>query len=337
MIFKNAELYNIGGLIPAEGGGYHMIRMSEDARKSMVGTNSQSVSLCPAGAEIRFVINSGSAKITIRSNGIRKMVVCYGAIHRGSDPAKDYYGTENTVIEIAPCPEPEKLAKLHEICGYNYSSNLIRLLPEGFGHDIIVDIEGDIRPPRPDEVPEKRFIMYGSSITHGCFSITQNNTYVYQIARKLGYDAYNFGFGGACLLEKELCDYIAEQGTEINDRTWDFAILELGINTVGGMEEAEFIKRANHLFDIMAEKNPDKKLFVTDCYPHYGDLTDGGKTEARRKALQKVIEGRKNVIFTPGNQLLTNFSGLSVDGIHPNVDGVTEIANNWYNVIKKHI
>lgn len=337
MLFKNAELFNIGGLIPADGGGYHMIRMPADVRAAMPEGNSQSVSLCPAGAEIRFVINSGTAKITIRSNGIRKMEVCYGAIHRGADPTKDFYGTENTVIEVAPSPEPEKLAKLHELCGYKYSPRLIRLLPEGFGHDIIVDIEGDIRPPRPEEVPEKRFIMYGSSITHGCFSMTQNNTYVYQLARKLGYDGYNFGFGGACLLEKEVCDYLAEQGTERNDRTWDFAILEPCINTVYGMDEEEYTRRATHLFDVLAEKNPDKLLFVTDCYPHYGELTDDGKTEARRKALHRIIEGRRNIVFTPGDQLLTSFSGLSADGIHPNVDGVAEIADNWYKVIKKYV
>ena len=337
MLFKNAELFNIGGLIPADGGGYHMIRMPADVRAAMPEGNSQSVSLCPAGAEIRFVINSGTAKIIIRSNGIRKMEVCYGAIHRGADPTKDFYGTENTVIEVAPSSEPEKLAKLHELCGYKYSPRLIRLLPEGFGHDIIVDIEGDIRPPRPEEVPEKRFIMYGSSITHGCFSMTQNNTYVYQLARKLGYDGYNFGFGGACLLEKEVCDYLSENGTERNERKWDFAIMELGINTNELMDHAEFGKRAKYLLDVMREKNPRAKFFVTDIYPHLGELSDNGLTEGRRLALRRELDGRDNIVFVPGNELLNGFSGMSADGIHPSVDGVREIADNWYRVIKDNI
>lgn len=336
MIFKNVELFNIGALIPAEGGGYHMARVPADVRAAM-SKNGQGPAICPAGGEIRFVINSGTAKIKLKSNNHRKLVVNYGGCHRGADPTVDFYGPEETLVEIAPPSCIESVRKLTELCGYSYSPNVIRLMLDPFGHDVIVDVEGDIRPPHLDEVPSKRFIMYGSSITHGCFAMAQNNSYVYQLARRLGYDAYNLGFGGSCMLEKEVCDYIAEQGTERNSRTWDFAVMELGINTLSEMDDAEFSRRASYLLNVMTEKNPAKKLFVTDCYFHLGELCDNGKTEARREALRRCIAGRENVIFTSGTELFSDPHGLSADGVHPNVDGVSEIADSWFNVIKPYV
>ena len=336
MIYKNFELYNVGELIPAEGGGYHMSRMSAAARDAM-SESGKDTALCPAGVEIRFVLNSGTAKIKLRSNNQRKLMVCYGAMHRGANPDIDYYGKDETVVEIGPFADQKKLHKLTELCGYEYSADVIRVILEPFGQDVLVDLEGDVRPPRPDEVPQKRFMMYGSSITHGSFAMTHNNSYVYQLARHLGYDGYNLGFGGSCLLEKEVCDYLAEQGSAVNDRTWDFAIFELGVNTLSRMDHEEFASRAKYLFDVMAEKNPDKKLFVTDIYFHLDELSDNGFTETRRMMLRRELEGRKNIVFIPGRELLTGARGLSPDGIHPNIDGVREIADNWYKLIKANI
>ncbi len=338
MIFKNAELYNVGDLLPEEDGGYRICRVRSDVRDHM-SEGGKNLSIAATGVEIRFVINSGTVKITLRSNIKRRLLVMYGALHGGMDAVAHSYGTENTTLEISPCSDIPTLTQLTDMCGYGYSPNVVRLLPESASRDVIVDIEGDIRPPRPDEVPSKRFMVYGSSITHGFYSLMQTNTYVYQLGRKLGYDPYNLGFAGSCALEKEVADYISENGTERNERSWDFAVLELGINTLTNvkMDDEEFGRRAKYLLDVMTEKNPGKKLFVTDIYPHLGELSDNGATESRRQALRRQVEGRDNVIFVPGKEILTSFEGLSYDGIHPNVDGMAEIANNWYKVIKANI
>ena len=336
MIFKNVELFNIGALIPQDGGGYLMARVPADVRETMIG-HGLVTAYNPAGGEIRFVLNSGTAKITLRSNATRNIIVCYGALHQSVIPKRDVYGTENTTIEIAPFIEKEKTEVLHKLCGYNYSPNVIRLLLDPFGHDVIVDVEGDMRPPRPDEVPEKRFLMYGSSITHGCFSLSANTGYVSRLSRMLGYDAYNFGFGSSCLLEPALCDYIAEQGTERNERTWDFAMMELGINTLIRISHEEFASRAKYLLDTMQEKNPDKKLFVTDIYYHTDELFDNGKTEAHRDALRRQLEGRKNIIYTPAKEILGDPRMLCADGVHPSVDAMAEVAKKWYEIIKANI
>ena len=336
MIFKNIELFNVGALIPAEGGGYHISRIPQDVREHMT-PHGQEVALCPAGVEIRFVINSGTAKIKLRSNNKRKFIVYYGALNRGADPNVDYYGPDETTVEIVSNPCADKCAALTKMCGYSFDPNVVRILLDPFGHDIIVDVEGDVRPPLPEETPEKRFIMYGSSITHGCFAMAQNNTYVYQISRKLGYDVYNFGFGGSCMLEKEVCDYLSENGTEKNDRKWDFAVMELGINTLTAMDHKEFARRAKYLLDVMRDKNPTTKFFVTDIYPHLGEIDDNGVTKERRNALRRQLDGRDNIIFVPGSEILTDWSGLCTDGVHPNVEGIREIADNWYKIIKANI
>jgi len=336
MIFKNVELYNVGGLIPAEGGGYHMSRVPQQVREHMTD-HGKEVALCPAGVEIRFVINSGTARIKLRSNNKRKLIVYYGALNRSADPNTDFYGPEETTVEIVQNPVGDKCEALTKMCGYSFDPSVVRLLLDPFGHDIIVDVEGDIRPPYPNETPQKRFIMYGSSITHGCFALTQNNTYVYQISRKLNCDVYNFGFGGSCMLEKEVCDYLAENGTENNDRRWDFAVMELGINTFTMMDHDEFGRRAKYLLDVMRDKNPTARFFVTDIYPHLGEINDNGANNERRMALRRQLDGRDNIIFVPGNELLTDWSGLCTDGIHPNIEGIREIADNWYKVISENL
>lgn len=61
----------------------------------------------------------------------------------------------------------------------------------GFGH----------RPPLPDELPEKRWLAYGSSITNGAFPGLHHNSYIYHAARIAGLDVLNHGISGSCLCD----------------------------------------------------------------------------------------------------------------------------------------
>ncbi|MBE6611273.1 MAG: hypothetical protein E7632_02170 [Ruminococcaceae bacterium] len=336
MLFKNFELYNVAELVPHEDGiGWRMSRVPKNVRDAM---NGSMMPFNTAGCEFRFVINSGTAKITLRmasEKAISDAILYYGGVQSGWQTLTHHIRGEDTVIELAPPANAEQVAKINEASGYPYSPNVIRLLLDSAGV-ILVDAEGDVRPPREDEVPAKRFLMYGSSITHGSLACALNNTYLSKISRRLNCDMYSFGFAGSCRLEKEMCDYIAEQGNEINPRTWDFAVMELGINALN-LECDEFERRVRYLLSRVTEKNPDKKLFVIDIYYYYSDLMGDPKPDIFREIVKRCASEYPQILHIPGKELLTSIRGISSDNVHPNIDGVQEITDKLGAILEANI
>jgi hypothetical protein len=337
MIYKNFELYNIAELIKAEGGGFYMSRLPSYIRDKM-GRQGQNMAICTGGAEIRFVINSGKAEITLRYNNpgsATHALVYYGGVQAGYTTLKQVIFDSPTTLVIENPPDADKLKAISDASGYKYDTKVIRILLES-NQTVLIDCKGDVRPPRPEEVPANRFMMYGSSITHGSLACSQNLTYLSQISRRIGYDYYSYGFAGSCLLEHEVADYISEQGNEINPRTWDFAILELGINA-GSLSNEEFSERVDYLLNRMLEKNPGKKLFVIDIFYHSGDLFGSQKTNDMREIVRSACNARSGIVHIDGRSLLSSARGLSADFVHPNVDGVREIADKLGKIIEDYV
>lgn len=327
MIYKNFELYNVANLVPVDGG-MLMARVPENVRMAMA-EQGRRMATAACGCEIRFVINSGKAKLTLRTRDpgtSATAILYYGGVQAGWTTLYQKINDTDTVLEIAPPNEPEKLKLISDAAGYPYSTQVIRLLFDS-PQIVIVDLEGDVRPPLAEETPAKRFMMYGSSITHGSLACAPNNTYLHQIARRLGCDMYSMGFAGACRMEPEMCDYLSEQDNEINPRRWDFAVMELGINILG-IEPDDFEHRVMYLLTKMTTKNPDKKLFVIDIYYHSADLTNPEKSDLFREIVRRCAAKFPQARHIPGKSLLTSARGLSADFVHPNIDGVDEIARN---------
>ena len=69
-----------------------------------------------------------------------------------------------------------------------------------FGHDV--------RPPEPQEVPQKKWLAYGSSITFGGDVHLASNAYVLQAARRLKADVYNKAVAGSCFCDSAMIDSI---------------------------------------------------------------------------------------------------------------------------------
>lgn len=339
MLYNNFELYNVAELIPHKDGGFNMCRVPSSVRAIMPEFGQRQV--CnTAGCEFRFVLNSGKAEITLRLDtpgAHAEAILYFGGVQSGWQTLTHTIGNEPTTIVIENHPEFEKLKRISDAAGYAYDPRVIRLTFDS-NQLVLLDAKGDVRPPLESEVPKKRFMMYGSSITHGSLACAANQTYLAQIGRRLNADFYSYGFAGSCLLEREVCDYISEQGSEINPRSWDFAILELGINALW-LSCEEFAKRVDYLLERMLTKNPGKKLFVIDIYYHYGDLVDDGKTGLFREIVKKACEARMEahpeLMHINGLELLSGSRGLSGDYVHPNVDGVHEIGEKLGDILEK--
>lgn len=333
MLFKNAELFDIAEIAPAMDGrgGYDLYRVplavtqDEEVRaKGLPARNGP-------GTEIRFVIESGTAKITMRTSSADPkatpryaayLTPYYGGLQSGWQTAQLPYGREATVIEIA---EPKNLADLElltAVNGYPYSPRVVRLLlPNGLS--VLEDIEGDIRPPREDEVPAFKGLFYGSSITHGSLSLTAPFYYSANVARALRADIYNLGFAGSCRMEKAVADYVATR------RDCDFFFSELGINVLG-MDNAEFERRVRYYVNTCAKAHAGKYFVVTDVYYCSADLKGSRAAAEKREIVRRVCEESEcaNVVHIDGLELMGSSRFLSADVTHPNVDGVAEISRN---------
>jgi hypothetical protein len=177
-----------------------------------------------------------------------------------------------------------------------------------------------VRPPRPEEKPDRLWLAYGSSITAG--------GYVSIAAELIGVDHVNLAMGGACFLEPELADFIAGRGD------WDFATFELGVNVRDHFTPEEFKKRAEYLVNTTLEKNPGKPVTLITTYKNAQDFEETPSlTGERQRAFNAILReiaanGPPHLRLLEGHELFTDFSLCGIDLIHPSAAGHQQIARN---------
>jgi lysophospholipase L1-like esterase len=294
--------------------------------------------LNPGGAEIRFVINSGKAKVTLSSAEDTGTAMLF----HGTFVRRDFeytIGREPVTLEIS-APESDVGARFESLPDetadtLRYHPRVCRIVLR-HGNILLHDISGDIRPPEPSELPEKTMLAYGTSITHGAAASAFHLTYVAQTAWRLGTDLLNFGVGGACRAEAAFGDYLAQLDG------WDFATLALSVNMIGaGFTLEEFHDRTHYLIGKIAGENPSKPIFCISIYPYFGDwgaIQASAKAPSAefRRVLEEVVNelDMDNLHFIPGPEILTDISGLTVDMIHPGDLAMINMGENLASKIE---
>ena len=182
-----------------------------------------------------------------------------------------------------------------------------------FGHDV--------RPPEPQEVPQKKWLAYGSSITFGGDVHLASNAYVLQAARRLKADVYNKAVAGSCFCDSAMIDYLASL------HGWDVVTLELGINMLNRFTVEEFETRCRALSQALLKANPGKPVVLITAYPAHALFN--GQESSRRKYLdfeavlkkirQEDTSGCLHLI--EGKEILKDVQGLTADMTHPSDDG----------------
>jgi hypothetical protein len=241
-------------------------------------------------------------------------------------------------------------AVFREACGKiptnaGYSSDVWRVCMgrQGFYFHGIETFGRGVRPPKPPEVPRKTWLFYGSSITQGEGAFTYTDSFVFQTARALGVNALNLGLGGACLCEEAVADFI------IGRNDWDGAVFEIGVNMRQEVTEEnddshlqKCEKRLEYLLNGMAEKHPDKPVFLLTPCPNAMTYEPISTVKARfelafgdfiRASAVRIRHPR--LYLLEGGDLLTDFSTLTCDLVHPGPLGHTLIARNLTATIKK--
>jgi hypothetical protein len=326
MFWKNIEIHNAAELVDVDGG--VMPVRYPLAMKPFLNESAQNIMFNTAHTELRFVATGDKLpEITLSTTEPRQ---AYAVIFRGQFCQRNIISL-TTKPQVIKFQANENLSKLSSeyTSSMAFSPNVWRVVISE-QPIILHDVQGGCRPPQPDELPRRRYLTYGTSITHGASAMLPHLSYAAQAARRLDADLINLGLGGACHCEKEIADWIAGRDD------WDFATLSLSVNMTGKYTIEEFEDRVSYMVNKVAMSDLSRPVSCITLFPHFRDigvLRDGigpEKTDAMRQVLRDIVAAypHDNLILLEGPELLDDLSGLTEDLIHPSDYGMTLIAEH---------
>jgi lysophospholipase L1-like esterase len=351
MILDNLEFHNTVALETVSGGGLAIRRYPETVRNSLCQLG-RLVSQESAGCELRFVTEAPNFRLAVSSlpSGLapyelhnQDLFIFKGDFfhsHYRLEPGKiNHIMVTDIVGDVA-----NGFAALKpgvKDSGY-FKHQVWRVL---FGRYPAIfhalDTYGyPVRPPQADELPNRRILFYGSSITNGASPTLYHLSYIQQTARHLKADCLNQGLSGACLCQPEVADYLAERDD------WDMICLELGVNMRGAFTPEEFAERSRYLVKKITAANPDKPVFLITIFPNAESPQHAvGSSEMQNKqlAFDRILRdlipelNHKQLYLVEGSDVLTDYSGITKDLIHPGDYGHMEMGRNLAEIIRENV
>jgi len=331
------DFHNVGELCDRGGEDGLLIQRVPEAVRTELNEGAQRRMRHPAGAELRFVPDGpegldSTVEVTLsmvpggscEEGDVR---VFWGPV-QGREA--DTIGEEPTTIELSM---PDKLQRLDEsaVEDLAFDPRVCRVCLPGEhrgGYTLYHGIEGDVRAPDPAELPDRRYLAYGTSITEGEDSLGEHLPYVAQTARRLDADLVNLGSCGTAYCDAAMADHIAERDD------WDVATLSVSINMVGTFEPEEFRERAANLVETVASANPDRPVACITIFRNALDVVadhdEAELCERFREELRGVVaeSPQDNVYLLEGPELLPSIDGLTTDLVHPGDGAMVTMSEN---------
>jgi hypothetical protein len=340
MEWKNADLANVAELVPQEKGGYLLQRVPEQVRAELNPQAQNRVQQC-ANSEIRFVCEDLDGQVTLdlesASDGadLEQYTGNYPSMERvrmnKGERRELTFGYSNRLLEVLRNEEGD-------LPRAGFDPRVIRLRLRG--RWLLHDIRGSYRAPIfARETPSRRLLVYGTSISQGQAASGSHLAWAAVCARRLEKDLVNLGCGGSCFCEPAMADYIADEAQ------WNSAVLEISVNMLrGGFTTDQFRERVEYFLERISQRRR-QTVFCTSIFPFFGDLGPEYYWESMvadhpnefREILQQVIRklGRINLIYVPPHELLTDFTGLTHDLLHPADEGMVEMGLRFAEKIRE--
>ncbi|MCU4975304.1 GDSL-type esterase/lipase family protein [Halobacteria archaeon AArc-m2/3/4] len=349
------EFHNVGELRAEDEYDGALIQRVPETVRTGLNEGAQRRMRHPAGVELRFVPEGeGTVELTLSTvpdNGVDEGVVriFWGPFQGrrdfvpddpedvsslsgvGSRGRREEYlvGEEPVTLELSV---PERLTEIEPAVADDlaFHPQVCRVQLPGEHRGGFVqyhEIEGDVRPPRDDELPDRRYLAYGTSITEGESPLAEHLTYASQTARRLDADLLNLGSCGTAYCDPAMAEHIA--GEE-----WDVATLALSVNMVGTFSLEEFRSRAAAMVETVADAHPDDPIACITLYPHAsdvcGDEEAAERAEAFRDALREIVADspHENVHLLEGTDMLPSIAGLTPDLVHPGDNAMITMGEN---------
>ncbi|MBN2852998.1 MAG: hypothetical protein JXQ23_09730 [Clostridia bacterium] len=204
-----------------------------------------------------------------------------------------------------------------------------------------IDVSNEkVRPPVKNELPSKTFLAYGSSISFGATSGKESDlSYIQIAARKLKYQVLNKSMPGSCFCEKAVTDFI----TEINEA--DFYLYEIGGNMRNRYTVDEFKERFTYLMDETLRKQGNKPVFIIDVFwtlrniPFENQVVVNDIVDGYNQVMVQYIRNRpnENLILIDNKKIITDYSLMCADMIHPSPYGSIIMGENLYHEMSKYL
>ncbi|WP_455500315.1 SGNH/GDSL hydrolase family protein [Gemmiger sp.] len=325
MDYQNINFHNVEELEPTENGLLLRRVKAETRARISTGVNENRFA---TGVELRFTMPDGAVDLLLRAVPQAESAtahIYFGSFQGGWEYSSKNIGADTTRIHIAYPAKLDTLRRLTAEKHLPFAPEVVRVVlpyvPVAF-----VGVEGRTALPTADQLPQKTYLAYGSSITHGSLCLIQPDSYVFRTAQALGVDYLNLGFAGNALMEEEMAKYI------VSRKDWDFASVEMGINTAERVDEFPldvFEERIDRFTAVLAAD--PRPIFATSFFGYLDEDTD--RTRKMRKIVRRYAGER--LIFTDGLQLFDNPLYVSADGVHPDVRGQEQIARRWGCVMRE--
>ncbi|MFR5829851.1 MAG: SGNH/GDSL hydrolase family protein [Lachnospiraceae bacterium] len=325
MIFQNIDFHNVEE-IKQENNGYRLYRFPLEVAKKM-DEGADRVSCMSTGIELRFKIKGEAVDLWMRAEAAEEAQVAYiyyGSFQGGWYSSSKVIFKEKTKIHIERPKNEEVIRKISMEHKLPFNPEVVRVvLP--YGRCIFMGIDGEIESPDKSDYPEKTYLAYGSSITHGSLALAAPYTYPFQVAQKLSCDYLNLGMAGSARLEVSFAEYL------VSRKDWDFLSVEMGINMIKQHDETSFEKRVKEFLTIL--ETDHRPVFVTSIFGYQGELQT--RAQHFREIVQKYAS--EKFVFTDGLQLLNCPYYVSTDLTHPSLEGMRDIADKWSKIMRENL
>ena len=333
MIHLGIELHNVQAILERQGS-VTLSRVPEAVRQQLSDLG-QAAALNTCGVELRFNLDGDEACVILERQaeaGSQKTQGILEVYH--GDFAADYaqspqiVGIQPTEIWIRQAPNLERLIELASRFSQRFDPRLVRVILPYDAPIHLLEIRGQVSPPRTEQSPFRQYLAYGSSITHGGTAVRPSESYAMRLANDLGADLTNLGFAGSAHLEPALAHHIAAQH-------WEIATLELGINVIGLWTPERFQQTVRDFLRVLVDQCPERPIFCTDLFLCERDLRSDEEIRMFRAIVKAEIErlAHSRLHYCSGLELLTSAQGLTTDLVHPSAVGMEEIARRWAALI----
>lgn len=315
--------HNVTELPPAPGGGVQLAKFPTAAWTPIDSGLGDLMIRSANGCEIRFASKARRVRIYLRSlHSFADLVYLRGNQIAGYERIEA--GAIACLQIELPVLEPNRTAECRNHGGFSPQIYRIYGCSAPLAYHGVETMGGAIRPPTRDELPKRRWLAYGSSITMGASSF---HNYVNAAAQMLEADVLNLGMGGSCFIEKQIADFIAGRDD------WDFASFELGVNMLNPQaDNAVYEKKVNYLLDAVTARHSRKPIFLITIF-NTGSFHEREFSDWQRDALEKDAILRKaaarhpgQVTLLEGRKLVPDFRGFQTDLLHPEPFAATRMG-----------
>lgn len=210
-------------------------------------------------------------------------------------------------------------------------------------HGIGIEPGAVLNRPAPDTRP--RVMFHGDSITHGHGVTSPRETYVWQVAEKIGCVPLNYGFGGTAWADNVVAETIAAR------IDWDVLTIMLGANSLAGADStgrpenaAQYAEKYDAYVETIRAAAPNKPILCITPILNRLDLKrdgnqNGERPDAYRDGITRVVQRRRrsdaNLYLLNGLSMVDDPLFLLVtDTVHPNDTGMHRIAEGVANALK---